>query len=66
MANEYPAPLMLADWYFAPSLELDKHSIWLLMKDSYDRARTVGFRCVEDIPGESAPGPFYYRDVENV
>ena len=60
MANVYPAPKMLASWYFNPALELDKHAIWLLMKNSYDRATTVGFRCVEDVKG-GAPGPYYYR-----
>ncbi len=60
MANVYPAPLMIADWYFAPAFELDKHAYWLLMKPSYDRATTVGFRCVQDVEG-GAPPPFYYR-----
>jgi len=60
MANVYPAPLMIADWYFAPAFELDKHAIWLLMKDSYDRATTIGFRCIEDVKG-GAPPPYFYR-----
>jgi hypothetical protein len=53
--------LLFGFWFLVCSMRLDTHSIWLLMKDSYDRAKTVGFRCVEDVPGESAKGPYHYR-----
>lgn len=35
-------------WYFPQTLKLNQHNRYLLMDDSYDRAGTVGFRCVKD------------------
>ena len=37
-------------WYFAPtSLPLVEHNKYELMSDSYERAGTLGFRCVADV-----------------
>merc|ERR1711924_561750 len=36
------------DWYFENFQELHTHNKYYLMDDSYERAATVGFRCVAD------------------
>eukprot|EP00911_Craspedida_sp_UC1_P001782 UC1_evm1s1359 len=36
-------------WYFPHAHQLDKHSKLLLQDDAYDRAGTVGFRCVREL-----------------
>jgi hypothetical protein len=41
-------------WYFPAALELDAHSRYFLMSDSYERAGTVGFRCVNPEQGHAA------------
>merc|ERR1711907_7733 len=35
-------------WYFPQALELNTHNKYFLMDDRYERAGTVGFRCVVD------------------
>jgi len=35
-------------WYFPQALELDTHNKYFLMNDRYERAGTIGFRCVTD------------------
>jgi gamma-glutamyl hercynylcysteine S-oxide synthase len=37
-------------WYFPQAYRLSEHGKYLLMAPSLDRAATVGFRCVQDIP----------------
>lgn len=37
-------------WYFPQAYRLSEHSKYLLMAPSLDRAATVGFRCVQDLP----------------
>jgi gamma-glutamyl hercynylcysteine S-oxide synthase len=36
-------------WYFPQAYRNDQHGKLLLMSPSYDRAGTVGFRCVQDV-----------------
>jgi len=36
-----------SQWYFPQAYRLDEHGKYLLMSDSYDRAATLGFRCVK-------------------
>merc|ERR1712038_1410532 len=36
-------------WYFPEAMELNKHNKYFVMDDSYDRAGTLGFRCVVDM-----------------
>jgi formylglycine-generating enzyme required for sulfatase activity len=38
-------------WYFPNQMELDTHNKYLLMGPRYERAGTVGFRCVVDAAG---------------
>jgi formylglycine-generating enzyme required for sulfatase activity len=45
-ANYYPQGSM---WYFPESLELGTHEKYFLMDDRYERAGTIGFRCVVDV-----------------
>ena len=43
---------------FPRQMELNTHNKYLLMGPRYERAGTVGFRCVVDTPGErSAMAP---------
>ena len=35
-------------WYFPNQIELNTHNKYFLMDDSYERAGTIGFRCVVD------------------
>ena len=44
-------------WYFPMVNQIDQHNHYRLMSDSYERAATVGFRCVRDV----APTPFTPR-----
>jgi formylglycine-generating enzyme required for sulfatase activity len=37
-------------WYFPQAYRLSEHGKYLLMAPSLDRAATVGFRCVQDLP----------------
>ncbi len=39
-------------WYFPQAYRLSEHGKYLLMAPSLDRAATVGFRCVQDLPTE--------------
>ena len=36
-------------WYFPAALQLNQHGKYLLMDDAYERAATIGFRCVMDL-----------------
>jgi iron(II)-dependent oxidoreductase len=44
-SNYYPDG---SKWYFPPALELNKHNKYFLMDESYERAGTIGFRCVRE------------------
>lgn len=37
-----------SSWYFPQAKELNRHEKYFLMDDRYDRAGTIGFRCVLD------------------
>ena len=41
-----------SSWYFPNQIELNTHNKYFLMDDRYERAGTIGFRCVVDAPGE--------------
>merc|ERR1712178_78289 len=40
-------------WYLPQALELNKHEKYFLMDDRYERAGTIGFRCVQDAAEEN-------------
>jgi formylglycine-generating enzyme required for sulfatase activity len=44
-SNYYPTG---SHWYFPQALELNTHNKYFLMDARYERAGTVGFRCVAD------------------
>ena len=43
-----PHPEGGSEWYFPPAFELDSYNKYFLFGPSYERAGTVGFRCVAD------------------
>ncbi len=45
------------NWYFPQALELNSHNKYFLMSDRYERASTVGFRCVVDYDATPVPSP---------
>mmetsp|Transcript_99566 Transcript_99566/g.264629 ORF Transcript_99566/g.264629 Transcript_99566/m.264629 type:complete len:147 (-) Transcript_99566:55-495(-) len=63
LSGNFPALPQSENWYFPKALELDRHGRMMLMDDSYERAATLGFRCVADHE-DGLPGPHHYRDLE--
>ena len=53
-SNYFPVkPSKAAKWYFRNTRDnLTLHNKAFLMNDAFERAGTVGFRCVRDIAGE--------------
>ena len=47
-SNYHPTDPTGDGWYFPQAKSLATHNTLLLMDDSYERAATVGFRCVID------------------
>ncbi len=48
-------------WYFPNQIELSTHNKYFLMDARYERAGTIGFRCVVDGQGKrSATAPRNY------
>ena len=43
-----------SQWYFPQAKELNTHNKYFLMGDAYERAATLGFRCVRDVVGVPA------------
>jgi len=63
ISGDFPALPQAANWYFPQALEVDRHGRMMLMDDSYERAATLGFRCVAD-HADGQPGPYHFRDLE--
>eukprot|EP00927_Polykrikos_kofoidii_P047795 TRINITY_DN42079_c0_g1_i1.p1 TRINITY_DN42079_c0_g1~~TRINITY_DN42079_c0_g1_i1.p1 ORF type:complete len:832 (+),score=80.42 TRINITY_DN42079_c0_g1_i1:331-2496(+) len=63
LSSRLPALPQYGNWYFPKAQELDRHNRMMLMDDSYERAGTLGFRCVADHV-DGAPAPFHFRDLE--
>merc|ERR1712048_375357 len=49
-------PIAPQAWYFPQAKELGRHEKYFLMDDRYERAGTVGFRCVVDAAEEDGEG----------
>jgi len=56
LGGDFPATKQVGNWYFPAARKLIQHNRLLLMDESYDRAGTLGFRCVADHP-DGARGP---------
>lgn len=62
LTGDFPALPQVGNWYFPPARKLTQHNKLLLMDESFDRAGTMGFRCVQDHP-LSAPGPHHWHSA---
>jgi len=63
LSGSFPARTQVGNWYFPKAPQLDRHNRMMLMDDSYERAGTLGFRCVADHPSGKI-GPHHFRDLE--
>lgn len=63
LSADFPSQQEPGNWYFPQARKLIQHNRLLLMDDSYERAATLGFRCVVDHP-EGADGPYHIHDYE--
>jgi len=59
LSDQFPSIMQPGNWYFPKAPQIDRHNRMLLMSDSYERATTLGFRCVAD-HREGSPAPFHY------
>ncbi len=59
--SDYPTYPQYLNWYFPKALELSKHNKYFLMDASYERAGTIGFRCLADVDGGQR-APYYFSD----
>jgi len=62
ISSDFPALPQVSNWYFPKALQLDRHNRMMLMDDSYERAGTLGFRCVAD-HAEGHAAPYHYKDL---
>merc|ERR1711865_861392 len=53
-SNYYPQGSF---WYFPQAKELNSHNKYFLFSESYERAGTIGFRCVVDARPDDAKEP---------
>jgi len=64
LSGDFPALPQVGNWYFPQAKKLIQHNRLLLMDDSYERAATLGFRCVASHP-EGAAGPAHIHGASN-
>lgn len=66
LSDSFPAqPLQPGNWYFPKAQQLNRHNRLLLMDESFDRAGTLGFRCVADhVNGQ--PAPYHYSSTDRL
>lgn len=65
LGGDFPALPQVGNWYFPPARKLTQHNRLLLMDESYDRAATLGFRCVADHP-DGAAAPYHLHSASEV
>lgn len=65
LSDAFPAVKQPGNWYFPKAQKLDRHNRLLLMDESYDRAGTVGFRCLAD-HAQGQEAPYHYKDVSAI
>jgi len=61
LSGDFPSLPQVGNWYFPTARKLTQHNRMLLMDLSYERAGTLGFRCVAST-AEQAPGPTHMHD----
>lgn len=61
LSGDFPSMHEPGNWYFPQARKLIQHNRLLLMDDSYERAATLGFRCVAAHP-DGATGPHHIHD----
>lgn len=61
LSGEFPALPQPGNWYFPQAKKVTQHNRLLVMDDSYERAATLGFRCVATHPGGSI-GPTHLHE----
>jgi len=62
LSSSFPAVQQGQNWYFPKALQVNRHNRMMLMDDSYERAATLGFRCVADHANGQA-APHHYTDL---
>lgn len=62
VSSAFPALPQVGNWYFPKALQVNRHNRMMLMDDSYERAGTLGFRCVAD-HSDGLLGPLHARDA---
>ena len=55
--SKRPHPNGGSHWYFPPAYQLNSYNKYYLMSGSYERAGTVGFRCIADAVDAPHPPP---------
>jgi len=59
VSSTFPSTAQYLNWYYPPARQVNRHNKYFLMSNSFERAGTVGFRCVADHL-EGPPAPYHY------